>query len=167
MEKEFWSCTFQITNNTGVDQTVWVRRLVCPFLAIRQQSQGFLRRCPYDVEAQASWPPPGYALIVKYLSCSYITYNFIKVGTRFSYCAPVFGQFRGILDTFLNTELIFLRIPRELVIIYLCKRTPYGITALVFISICSSRPFPFTARKCFQKARLDPEGVLFFRGGGH
>ena len=84
-----------------------------------------------------------------------------KVGTRFSYCAPVFGQFLGILDTFLNTELIFLRIPRELVIIYLCKRTPYGITALVFISICSSRPFPFTARKCFQKARLDPEGVLF------
>ena len=88
------------------------------------------------------------------------------MGTRFSYCAPVFGQFRGILDTFLNTELIFLRIPRELVIIYLCKRTPYGITALVFISICSSRPFPFTARKCFQKARFDPEGVLFLGVGG-
>ena len=88
------------------------------------------------------------------------------MGTRFSYCAPVFGQFRGILDTFLNTELIFLRIPRELVIIHLCKRTPYGITALVFISICSSRPFPFTARKCFQKARLDPEGVLFLGVGG-
>ena len=88
------------------------------------------------------------------------------MGTRFSYCAPVFGQFRGILDTFLNTKLIFLRIPRELVIIYLCKRTPYGITALVFISICSSRPFPFTARKCFQKARLDPEGVLFLGVGG-
>ena len=65
--------------------------------------------------------------------------------------------------TQLNTELIFLRIPRELVIIYLCKRTPYGITALVFISICSSRPF--TARKCFQKARLDPEGVLFLGVG--
>ena len=178
--REFWSCTFQITNNTGADQTVWMRRLVCPFLAIRQQSQGFLRRCPYDVEAQASWPPPGYALIVKYFPCMFLynvstdlkkkkwailhivdLYLFIKVGTRFSYCAPVFGQFRGILDTFLNTELIFLRIPRELVIIYLCKRTPYGITALVFISICSSRPFPFTARRCFQKARLDPEGVLF------
>ena len=70
--REFWSCTFQITNNTGADQTVWMRRLVCPFLAIRQQSQGFLRRCPYDVEAQASWPPPGYALIVKYFhACSY------------------------------------------------------------------------------------------------
>ena len=114
---------------------------------------------------------PGLRLATPWLwnifhACSYITYNFIKVGTRFSYCAPVFGQFRGILDTFLNTELIFLRIPRELVIIYLCKRTPYGITALVFISICSSRPFPFTARKCFQKARLDPEGVLFLGVGG-
>ena len=87
------------------------------------------------------------------------------MGTRFSYCAPVFGQFRGILVTFLNTELIFLRIPRELVIIYLCKRTPYGITALVFISICSSRPFLFTARKCFQKARLHPEWVLFLGVG--
>ena len=148
-----------------------MRRLVCPFLAIRQQSQGFLRRCPYDVEAQASWPPPGYALIVKYFPCMLLynvstdfflkkkwailhivdLYLFIKVGTRFSYCAPVFGQFRGILDTFLS----------ELVIIFLCKRAPYGITALVFISICSSRPFPFTARRCFQKARLDPEGVLF------
>ena len=115
---------------------------------------------------------PGLRLATPWLwnifhACSYITYNFIKVGTRFSYCAPVFGQFRGILDTFINTELIFLRIPRELVIIYLCKRTPYGITALVFISICSSRPFPFTARKCFQKARLDPEGVLFLGVGGH
>ena len=71
-----------------------------------------------------------------------------------------------IFFTQLNTESIFLRIPRELVMIYLCKRTPYGITALVFISICSSRPFPFTARKCFQKARLDPEGVLFLGVGG-
>ena len=65
-----------------------------------------------------------------------------------------------IFFTQLNTELISLRIPRELVIIYLCKPD------FVFISICSSRPFPFTARKCFQKARLDPEGVLFLGGGG-
>ena len=86
-------------------------------------------------------------------ACSYIAYNFIKVGTRFSYCAPVFGQFLGILDTFLNTELIFLRIPRELVIIYLCKRTPYGITALVIISICSSRTVSFDRKKMLSESK--------------
>ena len=30
------------------------------FFAIKK-SQGFSCLCPYDVEAQASWPPPGYA----------------------------------------------------------------------------------------------------------
>ena len=32
-----------------------------PFVICKQQSQGFSRRYPYDVAAQASWPPPGYA----------------------------------------------------------------------------------------------------------
>ena len=37
-------------------------RLVCAFVVREQQSQGFKRRGPYDVEAQASLPPSGYAL---------------------------------------------------------------------------------------------------------
>ena len=48
-------------NNKSADQTVPVFRLVCTFDVRKQQSQGFLREGPYDVEAQASWPPPGYA----------------------------------------------------------------------------------------------------------
>ena len=53
--------TFQIANNKGADQTARMRRLVCAFVVRQQKSQGFLRRGPYDVEALASWPPPGYA----------------------------------------------------------------------------------------------------------
>ena len=34
--------------------------LSAPLFAIKK-SQGFLYLCPYDVEALASWPPPGYA----------------------------------------------------------------------------------------------------------
>ena len=32
-----------------------------PLFFTIKKSQGFLCLCPYDVEAQASWPPPGYA----------------------------------------------------------------------------------------------------------
>ena len=32
-----------------------------PLLFAIKKSQGISRLCPYDVEAQASWPPPGYA----------------------------------------------------------------------------------------------------------
>ena len=50
--------TFQMANNKGADQTEWMRRLICAFVVHKQQSQGFSRRGPYDVEAQAFWPPP-------------------------------------------------------------------------------------------------------------
>ena len=53
--------TFQIANNKGADQTDRMRSLVCAFVVCKQPSQGFSRRGPYDIEAQASWPPPGYA----------------------------------------------------------------------------------------------------------
>ena len=53
---------FQIANNKGADQTARMRRLVCAFVVHKQQSHGFSYLSPYDVEAQASWPPPGYAL---------------------------------------------------------------------------------------------------------
>ena len=53
--------TFQIGSNKGADQTARMRRLVCAFVARKQQSQSFSHRCPYSVEAQAFWPPPGYA----------------------------------------------------------------------------------------------------------
>ena len=46
--------TFQIANNKGADQTAWKRRLVCAFGVRKLQGQGFSRREPYDVEAQAS-----------------------------------------------------------------------------------------------------------------
>ena len=47
-------------NNKGADQTARMRRLICAFVVRKQQSQGFLHRDHNDVEAQASWPPPGY-----------------------------------------------------------------------------------------------------------
>ena len=53
--------TFHIGSNKGADQTARMRRLVCSFVARKPQSQGFSHQCPYGVEAQASWPPPGYA----------------------------------------------------------------------------------------------------------
>ena len=53
--------TFQIVNNKGADQTARMRRLVCAYVIRKQQSQDFSRRGSYDVEAQASCPPPGYA----------------------------------------------------------------------------------------------------------
>ena len=52
--------TFQISNNKGADQTARMRRLVRAFVVRKLQSQGFLRRGPYDVEAHASWPPSCY-----------------------------------------------------------------------------------------------------------
>ena len=52
--------TFQIANK-GADQTAQMRRLVCAFAVCKQQSKDVLRRCTYDAEAQASWPPPGAA----------------------------------------------------------------------------------------------------------
>ena len=53
---------FQIANNKGAVQTAQMDRLVCAFVVRQHQSHGFSRRGPYDVEAQASWPPPAYAL---------------------------------------------------------------------------------------------------------
>ena len=50
--------TFQIAKNKGANQTAWMCRLACAFVFRKQQSQGFLH---FDVEAQASWPPSGYA----------------------------------------------------------------------------------------------------------
>ena len=38
-----------------------MRRLICAFVVRKQQSQGFTHWGLYNVEAQASWPPPGYA----------------------------------------------------------------------------------------------------------
>ena len=54
------NCTFQIAKNKSADQTAQMHRLVCAFVVHKQQSKGFSSRDPYDVEAQASWPPPGY-----------------------------------------------------------------------------------------------------------
>ena len=53
--------TFQIANNKGADQTARMRRLVYASVVSKQQRQGFSHSDPYDVEAQASWPPPSYA----------------------------------------------------------------------------------------------------------
>ena len=50
--------TLQEANNKGADQTVRMRSLVCAFFVRKQQSQG---GGGYDAEAQASWPPLGYA----------------------------------------------------------------------------------------------------------
>ena len=49
-------------NDKGVNQTTRMHRLVCAFVVSKQQSQGFSHQGPYDVEAQASWPPPAYKL---------------------------------------------------------------------------------------------------------
>ena len=38
-----------------------MRMLVCAFVVRKQQSQGLSLRGQYDVEAQTSWPLPGYA----------------------------------------------------------------------------------------------------------
>ena len=54
--------TFQIANNKGADQTARMRRLVCTFV-VRKSHRG-----PYDVEAQASWPLPGYEPVL-YQNC--------------------------------------------------------------------------------------------------
>ena len=53
--------SFQIANNKGADQAARMRRLICAFVVRKQQSQGFARLGPYDVEVQDTWPPPGYA----------------------------------------------------------------------------------------------------------
>ena len=60
-KKRDWRFTCQIANNKGVDQTAQMRRLIYTFVVHKQQSQDFSRRGSYDVEAQASWPPPGCA----------------------------------------------------------------------------------------------------------
>ena len=52
--------TFQIAINKGAEQTVGMHRLVCVFVVCKQRSQNFSHLGPYDVEAQASWLPPGY-----------------------------------------------------------------------------------------------------------
>ena len=59
--RDIWPNNFQMENNKGVDQTARMRRLVCTLVVRKQQSQGFSLSDPYDVETQASWPPPGYA----------------------------------------------------------------------------------------------------------
>ena len=51
-----------MVNNKGADQTSGM--LVCAFAVRKQQSQSFSRRGPYDIEAQASWPPSGYAPVL-------------------------------------------------------------------------------------------------------
>ena len=48
--KDILSCYF----------TFQMHMLDCAFVVGKQQSQGFSRRGPYDVESQASWPPSGY-----------------------------------------------------------------------------------------------------------
>ena len=53
--------TSQISNNKGADQTARMRRLVSTFVVRKQQSDGFSCRGPCDVEAHASWSPPGLA----------------------------------------------------------------------------------------------------------
>ena len=45
----------------SADQTAHLRRLVCSIVVRNQQNHVFTHRASYDVEAQASWPPPGYA----------------------------------------------------------------------------------------------------------
>ena len=59
---DIWPCffTFQIVNNKGADQTARMRRLVCAFVVCKQQSRGFSRWGPYDVETSAwlrAWDP--------------------------------------------------------------------------------------------------------------
>ena len=58
--KEISRPTLQIANDKGVDQTARMRRLVCALLFAIKKSRGFSCTCPFDVEAKASWHPPGY-----------------------------------------------------------------------------------------------------------
>ena len=55
---------FQKGNIKGADQAARMHTLICTFVVRKQQSQGFLCRGPYDVEAQNSWPPPGYTPVM-------------------------------------------------------------------------------------------------------
>ena len=50
-----------MVNDKVADQTARMCRLACAFAVHNQEKSGFSCLCPYDVEAQASWPPPGYA----------------------------------------------------------------------------------------------------------
>ena len=51
-------------NNNGADQTARMRSLVCTFVVRKEENPGFSRGDPYDVETQASWPPPGFAPVI-------------------------------------------------------------------------------------------------------
>ena len=51
-----------MANDKGTDQAVRMRRLICAFVVCNQEKSGFL----VSVEAQASWPPPGYASTVTF-----------------------------------------------------------------------------------------------------
>ena len=65
--------TFQKANNKGADQTAQMRRLVCAFVVRKQQSQSFWHQGPYDVEAQAYGPLPGYVPVLYVLMKLYNT----------------------------------------------------------------------------------------------
>ena len=58
----YFTCylTFQIENNKGADQYARMRRLFCAFVFQKQQSQCSSHTAPYDFDAQAPWPQPGY-----------------------------------------------------------------------------------------------------------
>ena len=51
-------------NDKGADQTVLMRRLVCAFVVHNQEKSGYTD----DVEAKASWPPPGYAPVLCFIA---------------------------------------------------------------------------------------------------
>ena len=67
--------TFQIANNKGADQTARMRRLVYASFVRKQQSQGFSHPDPYDVEAEASWPPISYAPKMHVIARSWLEFN--------------------------------------------------------------------------------------------
>ena len=70
-------------NNKGADQTAGM--LVCAFVVRKQQSQGFSRRGPYDIEAQASWPLSGYAPVL-YMGREFYLLIYKWVDSQFKYC---------------------------------------------------------------------------------
>ena len=51
--------------------------LIWAIVVCKPQSQGFSHRGPYDIEAQASWPPPGYVPDV-YSGRLYLPNTFLK-----------------------------------------------------------------------------------------
>ena len=89
---------FQIANNKGADHTVQMRRPICAFVVPKQQFQVFSCRGPYDVEAEASWPPPGYAPVSSH-----------KEGTLCHHCSYYPTSNGSLIHAGLTMPLLFAK----------------------------------------------------------